>query len=957
MRLFSGGGLLLSCFPLYLTSVLAVFQDDAFHIDWHIPLIGSSLETSTFFHRPNSKTRASLVYTLTDRSILAAINPKDGELVWRQSLAEEPVGMSDGVARRGNGIIIAGVRGTITSLDASNGKIIWENEFSDDIVDLRVFLDTSNENAVAVLFKNGAVRLLHPRTGDVAWQWNEISRKDAPVSIHIEVDTITVVSVDGSKTIRLTALSPANGEVSSPALSISASTNSDSKFFAGDSILSWTEHSGKTLKLLPLGRGSSPTAILVPSEVLDIKLVFARDIVLIQYKTSDKAWADVYKLDSSSKTVHKVHSLEPKEDPNSAFSLSALDERTYLVWTQSTGETSIYDSESKDPIASYQLPENINIDLVHAVSEVMPRQGGKSFAQRTFLSSRSPGFNGNTHLIRNGELAWSRNESLASIVKSAWIELLDPVTEEIVGELDVETHTNVAAAYIHRVRRHLHELAVYGPGWLQSLPRRISSALLNKDISNGELTGKWRDFFGFRKFAVVVTQDGGLAAIDVGRHGEIVWKASLVDANTAPFSGVSAIHEVRKGTVGIVLISGEYIEYDAFHGKLLHQEKLLSVVQATASVRGPGQKTAFVVLLESQNVVVLPSGSDIRSEFIYLTTKDESGVVSGLRVSTSSARPVNTWTFVPPVGEEITTVATRPAHDPVASIGKVLGDRSVMYKYLNQHLIVITTINPNLSTATVYLLDSVSGTILHTATHAGVDTSQPIVTVVSENWVVYTYFGDDDMAASSAAKGYHLVVLELYESQFRNDRGVLGPAANVSSFATGGQGKPYTLSQSYIFPQPITTFAVSTTKQGITSREVLALLPGSSGIYTIPKRVLDPRRPVGRDPDVAEREEGLFPYVPAIEIDPKGRITHQRTVMGMKQISTTPSELESTCIVLAFGGDLFGTRVAPSMAFDILGKGFGKVQLVLTVVGLAIGTAFVAPMVRRKQINSRWSAT
>jgi outer membrane protein assembly factor BamB len=176
MRLFSGGGLLLSCFPLYLTSVLAVFQDDAFHIDWHIPLIGSSLETSTFFHRPNSKTRASLVYTLTDRSILAAINPKDGELVWRQSLAEEPVGMSDGVARRGNGIIIAGVRGTITSLDASNGKIIWENEFSDDIVDLRVFLDTSNENAVAVLFKNGAVRLLHPRTGDVAWQWNEISR-------------------------------------------------------------------------------------------------------------------------------------------------------------------------------------------------------------------------------------------------------------------------------------------------------------------------------------------------------------------------------------------------------------------------------------------------------------------------------------------------------------------------------------------------------------------------------------------------------------------------------------------------------------------------------------------------------------------------------------------------------------------------------------------------------------
>jgi uncharacterized membrane protein len=43
------------------------------------------------------------------------------------------------------------------------------------------------------------------------------------------------------------------------------------------------------------------------------------------------------------------------------------------------------------------------------------------------------------------------------------------------------------------------------------------------------------------------------------------------------------------------------------------------------------------------------------------------------------------------------------------------------------------------------------------------------------------------------------------------------------------------------------------------------------------------------------------------------------------------------------------------MAFDLLGKGFAKVQLVLTVVALGIGAAFVAPMVRKKQIDMRWS--
>jgi hypothetical protein len=44
----------------------------------------------------------------------------------------------------------------------------------------------------------------------------------------------------------------------------------------------------------------------------------------------------------------------------------------------------------------------------------------------------------------------------------------------------------------------------------------------------------------------------------------------------------------------------------------------------------------------------------------------------------------------------------------------------------------------------------------------------------------------------------------------------------------------------------------------------------------------------------------------------------------------------------------------PSLSFDVLGAGFNKVALVSTVVGLAVGVGFVAPMVRRKQIDLRW---
>ncbi|KAF8252728.1 DUF1620-domain-containing protein [Wilcoxina mikolae CBS 423.85] len=949
MRLFSG--VLLPCFLLNVVSVLAVFKDDAYDTDWHIPLIGPSLPPSTFFHRPNVETRASLIYTLTSRSILAAVNPKDGELVWRQQLPEAD---GNGIARPGNGVIISAAGTSITSFDAGSGKLVWENEFAKNVVDLRV----TAENTVAVLFEDGTVRLLAEQSGDVAWEWKELDSNDIPLSIHTTGSTVTVASSQSAKKLHLSTLSLSTGKLASSAASITSSVDIPSKLQSlyGDELLSWTENSGQTLKFLPLGSSTSPVSVTVPQNVLETTIVATKDRIVVQFKTSGDSWAEVYKINSKG-TANKVYTLKPRPGTHSAFSLSTFGDRTYLVWTLPNGETVLYNTENPEALATYTIPNAQNIDVAHAISEVVPRSDGSSFAVRTFVSSSVPGFVGNTYLIRNGELAWTRKESLASVIASTWIELLDPATEGIVEELDVEAHTSVGAAYIHRVKRHLHELSVYGPGWLQALPYRIYGAFLSKDSLADMPTGKWRDFFGFRKFAVVVTAEGGLAAIDVGRNGECVWETSLASADNQ-FQGISGIYEVRKGTVGIVLTSGEYVEYDAFEGSLLLRENLDAAVRTSALVDTAGRKKVVIALLENEKAAALPPSGDYELEPVHMTIQESSRAVKGVRIS-SSLVPATTWTFVPPASEEITSLVSRPAHDPVASIGRVLGDRSVMYKYLNRHLLAVTTVNPSLSTASVYLLDAVSGSILHSATHSGVDTSQHITATVSENWLVYTYFGDDDVVAATsggAAKGYHLVVSELYESEFKNDRGYLGPAANVSSFTTGGGGKPYVLSQSYIFPSPISTFAVTATKQGITSHEILALLPGSSGIYSIPKRVLDPRRPVGREPDAAEKEEGLFVYTPVVEIDPKSIITHKRKVLGLKKISTTPSQLESTSLVFAYGGDLFGTRMAPSMAFDLLGKGFAKVQLVLTVVALGIGAAFVAPMVRKKQINSKWAA-
>src|SRR5699024_9554838 len=154
--------------------------------------------------------------------------------------------------------------------------------------------------------------------------------------------------------------------------------------------------------------------------------------------------------------------------------------------------------------------------------------------------------------------------------------------------------------------------------------------------------------------------------------------------------------------------------------------------------------------------------------------------------------------FVPPRGEKVISATARPAHDPVASIGKVLGDRSVLYKYLNPNLALVTAVGDR--SASFYLLDGVSGKVLHSSTQAGVDTTQTFASAMSENWFTYSFWGDVNDQAD--AKGYQLVISELYESPIPNDRGPIESASNSSSIRGEGLPEPYVVSQSFVISEP-----------------------------------------------------------------------------------------------------------------------------------------------------------
>ncbi len=84
--------------------------------------------------------------------------------------------------------------------------------------------------------------------------------------------------------------------------------------------------------------------------------------------------------------------------------------------------------------------------------------------------------------------------------------------------------------------------------------------------------------------------------------------------------------------------------------------------------------------------------------------------------------------------------------------------------------------------------------------------------------------------------------------------------------------------------------------------------------------------------------------------------THKYHVARVNKMATRPSHLESTTILLAWGGlDIFSGRVIPSTTFDILAPDFSYQLLILVIVAL-ICTAFaMSSYVMHKKLVSQWA--
>jgi ER membrane protein complex subunit 1 len=952
-----------------LVSIQAIFSDEAFHVDFHHALLGSPLPHATFFHKPNPSNNASLLYTISDKAVLGAVNPKDGSILWRQLLAGEPVhnaSRSFLVAGEKDGQVVSGHDRKVACWDALDGRLVWEHTAPEGtkVGGLQVVSGqqpvtgglTQDYMILAVAVEPTAHTTVIRVAGDGSGlRWQHVDTSPAhgtSASIAISDDHIYYVTVShgllSSNKATITTLDRTTGkEAGSTSAPIeSEPLGSDGTFItAGSSSNAFLASADKTYKSLRFSLLSNPKITTVALQdkregIEDVTVVYPSQAgtiphFLLHIKDKTRQWAEVYHINVKTAEFKKAYEL-PATAETSIFAAGNLDGAVFFTRSTET-EVSLYSSESHGQLARWtksNFKTSPGSSKAHATAEIVSR-GKASYAVRVAESSSS----GDWSLVRNGELQWSRPEMLAYATLAAWDDNSAP--DALADELGLEASVNPLTAYIHRLKRHLNDLTGL-PSYLQSIPDTILNSSPDADATvRQNLVGIKGIVLGSSRKEVV--------ALNANAPGNVRWQSDL--SVHIPDGVEMKSLEVSAGRVSTYLSDGSLIVLNAQNGALIEHQP--GTIPVSELIQIPGSPSSVVVKVDADGVPrpATDFAPNTATEGNVIVTLSPDGVAMGWTVGQSVEK---TWILKPREGFKIVKIVPRSEHDPVASIGRVLGDRSVLYKYLNPNAALLLATSES-KLLMVYVVDAVTGSVLHSATHTGILSLQSVPAVIAENWFAYTFTSRD---ASTTGLSTQLISSELYESALPNDQGLRSSLPhNYSSFSPdAAAARPHVLSQSFTIAEPISHLSVSQTAQGITSRHLLATLPNSNAIIGIPRDLLDPRRPVERDANATEREEGLVRYSPVLDLNPQWYLTHAREVVGVENVLSSPSLLESTSVVFAFGHDIFGTTITPSMAFDVLGKGFNKAQLVLTVLALGAGVAAVRPLVRRRGIEGRWKA-
>ncbi|KPU79929.1 uncharacterized protein Dana_GF16847, isoform B [Drosophila ananassae] len=887
----------------------ALYEDQIKKFDWRAENVGKLQQSVVDLNHFQPRILLS-----TEEGVVASVNVKTGELVWRQVLEQKP-------------------RGAI--------KLLQVSGFSDESSDTAAAPIGSNLGFDMLTVQGHApalVRGWNSNLGAIEWEWSTM-----PLNTERAQEALWFYS--HSVLYHVVPTWRSHLEVTAYFASSGHSTGSSSKVIASwitaeSCLLSGSYYvcvDGKQLISIDLASKSGQvirTALESQPFGKLTALAGLNGVVIANGK-----------LISVNKDQSVCNSLQ-----SSSYAVGSFNYRKIVVYADLASNNLKINAMYLDncsPVVELEqnvpFPEHFGTPQLNSF-DCMHRKNGDGKGCLFLFSTSAESI----VAVQQGRIRWSREESLANVIDSLFVDL--PLADSE-GTLESEMKGkagDIASAFLRRITTQAVQI--------RSLFLHVIG--LGPPPTATQRAGLVRDSFGLHKMLVLLTQAGKIFGVDniSGKHH---WQLYLPNVNGFdnaenmrlivqrsakhfPLQPLCTILAKDADNGYGVLYRFNPITGLASEGGLLHLDykiKQLSLLKETEKdfVRG-------VLLLDASNEVhVYPPHATPLADGLYLYTADvKTAELSGYFVKYAGGKLSSTQIWNARLGghnseQQIIGVAAKNPIEHVHSQGRVLGDRSVLYKYINPNLVAFVTQAPDAthkSLLNLYLVDVVSGSVIFTMTHRKV--RAPLSIVHSENWLAYSYFNEK-------VRRTEITTIELYE----------GKTQANSSVWSSLQAPPMPLveRQSYIIPTLVEVLRETITERGITNKHVL-IGTASGSIVEMPWHLLDPRRPIAST--TQGREEGAIPYIPELPLPTESHINYNQTVARLRNIYTAPSGLESTCLVVATGLDLFVTRVAPSKTFDLLKEDFDYILISIVLVALTSGSLIVKHLASRKLLKQAW---
>ncbi|XP_057957645.1 uncharacterized protein LOC131150740 [Malania oleifera] len=961
----------------------SLYGDQVGLLDWHQQYIGK-VKHAVFNTQKAGRKR---VIVSTEENVIASLDLRRGEIFWRHVLGTNDIIDEIGTALGKYVITLSSEGSVVRAWNLPDGQMVWESflegsEPSKSLLLVLTNLKIDKDNVILV-YGRGCLHAISSMDGEILWRKNFL---DESVEVQNVIqplgsDIIYAVGFVGLSQVAIYQIHSRNGEVlKQQSAAFPGSFSGEASLVSSDMLVALDatrsilvsisfqdgEISFHERKISELVDDFPGKAVILPSKLTGMLALKINTVTIFVRVTVGGKMELVDKVNHATAISNALSLAEGQQ----AFAL-VLHGDSKLHLTVKHG----------DDWASDFLKENIEMNhhrgLVHKVFINNYVRTDKSYGFRALIIMEDH----SQLLVQQGEIVWSREDGLASIIDVTTSEL--PVQKEGVSVAKVE----------HNLFEWLkgHILKLKGTLMLAS-PEDVA-AIQQIRLKSSEKSKMTRDHNGFRKLLIVLTRAGKLLALHTG-DGRVVWSLLLQSLRGSEAcdwrTGLNIYqwqvphHHAMDENPSVLVVgrcghgsdSSSALSFiDTYTGKELNSLNLAhSVSQVIPLPFTDSTEQRLHLLIDAGGHAHLyprtPEAIGIlQHEFpniYWYSVEADNGIIRGHVLKSNCVEVADEYCFntrdlwsivFPSESEKIIATATRKLNEIVHTQAKITADQDVMYKYISKNLLFVATVTPKASgeigSATleeswlvVYLVDTVTGRILHRVTHHG--SQGPVHAVISENWVVYHYF-------NLRAHRYEMSVIEIYDQSRADNKDVLklvlGKHNLTSPTSSYSKAEVITKSQSYFFTHSVKTIAVTSTAKGITSKQLLVGTIGDQ-VLALDKRYLDPRRSV--DPSQSEREEGIIPLTDSLPIIPQSYVTHALKVEGLRGIVTAPAKLESTALVFVYGVDLFFTRIAPSRIYDSLTEDFSYALLLITIVALVAAIFVTWVLSERKELRERW---